>query len=139
MKIRVKTWHARLFRTIQARVFNDGKYGKYDSGTSLCHYLRVLLIWGPLFCLAMLMIALMGVVCLSVILVVLPYESGGLLGVGIWWAGLVGSFFAIKHGAILVAKHAPKLVAKDSIAVCLYERSKSAKRKVCPLVSFADK
>ena len=132
MKIRPTTWHARYFRFVQDKLFDGG----YENGTNLCHYLRVVMLWSTLAIVFCVSAVSLFCVLFVMLLLVIPFKWLGLFGIGIVWATIAAGAAIIYYGAGLLVKHAPKLFAEDSIVVCLYQRSKAAKRKICPLVNF---
>jgi hypothetical protein len=131
MKIRKGTWHAKVFRLMQDKVFAGG----YDNGTNLCHYMRVVMLWAPLFGTFILIVCCAWLYAAVLLLFYIVFSSYGFSGVLIEWASLlaVGLFVWF-----VIPKLFHKAVAEDSIVRCAFERTKAAKRKVCPLVAFKD-
>ena len=129
MKIRKSTWHAKLFRFIQDRVFDGG----YEEGTNLCHYMRVILLWGSLTVIILLAAFVMAISSTFLALFYWAYTAYGLMGVAVEWASLL-AFALFCYYGIPALLH--KVVAEDSIIRCAFERTKAAKQKICPLVSF---
>lgn len=93
MNLSNKRWHVRWFHFVQ-RGF--GNPYKYENGTTLCHFIRVTLIWGPLMILIISVMACVVVVAIVGALIVLPYDMWGWSGLLVPWMfgiSLVGAFF----------------------------------------------
>jgi hypothetical protein len=137
MNVSSNTWHARWFRFIQKKI---GSEYRYASGTNLCHYLRVVLVWGPLFFGFWTFVACVFAFFVVMFLFVLPFDKGGWLGVLIAWScyiAIAGLFFLARF---IVTRNEQKLGrglsrSRDGI-LTLVNALAAAKNKFCPIVSF---
>ena len=93
MKIRNNTWHARWFHFVQKKIGNERRY---EEGTSICHYVRVVVFWGPAFIAFWYAVGL-GV---AVVLILLPLQLFGVASAALFGNYIhdsLGSFQATKR------------------------------------------
>ena len=145
--IHKRVWHYRLFRwslgIVDAWRGSNGRYkADFEFGTSLFHYLRVILIYAPLALLSNIALVIWIVFSLFVI----PVDVGGVwqyLGfwllllvlsaatVFLWWGVLRWASSKTRHRKGM--RHAPRLIDM----VKRYIRSR--RDKVRPLITFVEK
>lgn len=137
MQIRSNTWHARWFMYVQSAI---GSRYKYEDGTSLCHYMRVLFLWGALLVFWRVGVVLFAVGALALFFIIMPFQQmgwfgplviigGGLTGV-VTLAGLVAGIELLRDRA------ASRVRKQDSIIAVSAAYVSAIKRKVCPLIRF---
>lgn len=126
MKLSNDAWHVRWFNFVQSQI---GDFS-YSSGTNLCHYMRVTMLWGPL----LILLAAGAVGSILWVLVGLPILIFGMWGLPLVWA-IIGAFATAVYGIVyLIGKYAAAPVG--SAAYCVYQHARAVKGRFCPLVSF---
>ena len=138
MKIRNDTWHARWFHFVQKKI---GSEYRYREGTSVCHYVRVVVFWGP---------AVIGFwyavgLAAAAIVILMPLQFFGEA-----WAALVWVAIAIVARCIqLLIKHAMRIdaalgkffgtkpfIRAGSFIMAVVDSTAAAKASICPPVTF---
>ena len=113
---------------------------KYENGTNLCHFCRVILIYAPLVVLARL-VAIGGVLTVTIII---PAVWFGLAG---YQAVLILILVAAVGGGVLiiffmgVGAAARKVKKSEVVGECtmiIKERLIAADQKICPLLDFKE-
>jgi len=167
MMIRKGSWHYHLFRfgTKLVDILFANKYGvsgryesRFQNGTNLCHYMRVIMVYIPLMFLLWGSVAAFGIYCFAV----LPFQLFGLTGVlntlyvvGILATAIVGIIGALWVVATVsdICKNAwhdwrrsrkmaeseleqPKEDKGPSFLDLTVEWVIAKKKNVCPLISF---
>jgi hypothetical protein len=119
--------HVRWFHFVQSKI---GDKEKYRNGTNLCHFMRVVFLWG----LALVIFVSLVVSIAATVLFVLPFYGQwyGPIGVAVA-AAVFGAGYVISR---LIGRYGRKLAPVGSLAHCAYEHAKAVKNKFCPLVSF---
>jgi hypothetical protein len=131
MNLANDSWYVRWFFFVQETLFKDWS-GQYRSGTTLCHFMRVTMLWGPLF-VTFLVFCLF---CAIVALFIAPYMAGGWLGVlGLWAA--IAAVGATSYGLILFVGWLHRRAQReDSFARLTIEHAAAIKNRVCPRIFF---
>ena len=148
MILSLNTWHARWFKFVQSKI---GSYHRYEQGTTLCHYMRVCLVWGPL------LIAFWGAIASVICMLLYAAEAQGWrsaikLGLPPWFgllffpAGLAAFAFTAALAVLLVLgvreffrwlSRVPQTVQNsDNFAVLGIKYVASIKGKYCPIIQF---
>lgn len=126
MKLDNNAWHVKWFYFVQSII---GDCSEYRRGTSLCHFIRVTMVWGPFVALFYGGVFLGGIGVLTV----LPWVVGGPLAMFALWGGIVAVFGLLAIMFYLATEYSPK---EGGAVDCVLTYAKAAKAKVCPLVTF---
>lgn len=138
MMLNPQAWHVRWFNLVQKII---GDRNKYRSGTNLCHFIRVTMLWGPLVCVAFAMAASFVAFLATILLIIIPYkEGGGLWGVFLLWSSIALGC-GIVYGALWLLGNyghhiSSKLAPVGSMAHCVAQHAAAVKGKFCPIISF---
>lgn len=133
MRLDRNTWHARWFHFVQNSVGN--KY-RYSEGTNLCHYMRVTLLWGPLWVsfVATGLGAALFIVCV-------PFIQWGILGGLALYGSLIAFLGGIVGIALLVEKfryRRRRQINPNGFPHLIGQYVKAIKGRFCPMISFDD-
>lgn len=140
-------WYVRLYfwsLEILEEFLDNGYDWRHNSGTNLCHFLRVILIYMP----AVVLINLSIVVSAFYVLTLWPIHLFGFWSY-VWsiaaiaaLSGLIWLYVRKKRKELARPKTqmAKKMEGKDSptFTRLVWEGVKSTKRKVCPILSFSE-
>lgn len=125
MNLNNNAWHVRWFHFVQGIIGHNS----YGGGTTLCHFMRVTLLWGPfLFSFLAALVA-----AVAVVLVIGPFIIGGWTGMFAMW-GVMAAIIGVIFGLVfLVMEYRP---SEGGAVHCILTFLKAAKAKVCPLINF---
>ncbi len=133
MKVSQQSWHARWFNFVQKKLFDSVRY---SDGTNLCHYMRVTMLWGPLFFGVMLLG--IGVACLAAIFVFVlaPYDLLGFYGPPLAITLAAGLIYSLIKMPWLFRRYRHKFAPIGSFTHAMIEHAGAVKGRFCPLISI---